>query len=114
MRGVARRRNYLWSVSPAPPPVLHLSLILGGALVDGNGDRLGRVEDLIVRLSESGYPPITGFLASVAGRRSFLPAELVSDVAPGHVVLPQAKLDLRPFERRPGRCSCARTCWIAS
>jgi CBS domain-containing protein len=102
MRGVAHPRIYLWSVSTTAPPVLHLSLILGGALVDGNGDRLGRVEDLIVRLGESGYPPITGLLVSVAGRRSFLPAELVSDVAHGRVVLPQPKLDLRPFERRPG------------
>ncbi len=32
------------------PRILHLSLILGGALRDGDGTRLGRVDDLIVRL----------------------------------------------------------------
>jgi hypothetical protein len=84
------------------PAVLHLSLVRGAGLRDGDGGRLGRVEDLIVRLGEQGYPPITGFLVSVAGRRSFLAAELVDDITPGGVVLRKAKLDLRRFERRPG------------
>jgi hypothetical protein len=82
------------------PAVLHLSLVVGAALRDGTGERLGRVEDLIVRLGEQGYPPITGFLVSVAGRRSYLPAELVEDITPDGVVLREAKLDLRRFERR--------------
>jgi CBS domain-containing protein len=86
----------------APAPVLHLSLVIGGALVDPQGSRLGRVEDLIVRLGEGGYPPITGFLVSVAGRRAFLPAEAVSDIEHGRVTLRTAKLDLGGFERRPG------------
>jgi hypothetical protein len=86
--------------SVAASAVLHLSLVVGAPLRDGDGERLGRVEDLIVRLGEQGYPPITGFLVSVAGRRSFLPAELVGDIGPGGVVLRKAKLDLRRFERR--------------
>ncbi len=84
-----------------PAPVLHLSLVLGGALRDSDGARLGRVDDLIVRLGGSGYPPVTGFLVTVAGRRSYLPAERVADVAPRAVILRKAKLDLRPFSRRP-------------
>src|SRR5690349_15291131 len=83
------------------PEVLHLSLILGGALRDSDGARLGKVEDVIVRLEGSGYPPITGFLVTVAGRRSYLPAERVATVAPRAVTLSKAKLDLRPFSRRP-------------
>jgi CBS domain-containing protein len=83
------------------PEVLHLSLILGGALRDADGARLGRVDDLIVRLGGAGYPPITGFLATIAGRRSYVPAERVAAVAPGAVTLTKAKLDLRPFQRRP-------------
>jgi CBS domain-containing protein len=84
-----------------PTEVLHLSLILGGALRDADGTRLGRVDDVIVRLEESGYPPITGFLVNVAGRRAYLPAERVKTVEPRAVTLGKAKLDLRPFERRP-------------
>jgi CBS domain-containing protein len=85
----------------APPVVLHLSLLVGGALLDVDGSRLGRVEDLIVRLGDAGYPPITGFLVSVAGRRSYLAAESVSDIAAGTVTLRTSQLDLGRFERRP-------------
>lgn len=84
------------------PAVLHLSLVVGAPLRDTDGERLGRVEDLIVRLGEPGYPPITGFLVLVARRRSFLPAELVDDITANGVVLRKAQLDLRRFERRPG------------
>jgi CBS domain-containing protein len=90
------------ATSPAAPApeVLHLSLVLGGSLRDADGSRLGRVDDLIVRLGGSGYPPITGFLVTVAGRRSYVPAERVATLARGGVTLTTAKLDLRPFSRR--------------
>ena len=65
----------LVSSEVAVPAVLHLSLVVGAPLRDGGGERLGRVDDLIVRLGEAGYPPITGFLVSVAGRQSYVPAE---------------------------------------
>jgi hypothetical protein len=83
------------------PPILHLSSVVGSPLRDSDGERLGKVEDLIVRLGGAGYPPITGFLVNVAGRTSFLGADRVSDIGPDGVVLRKAKLDLRRFERRP-------------
>jgi CBS domain-containing protein len=84
------------------PPVVHLSLVVGSDVLDDAGERLGSLKDLIVRLGEAGYPPITGFLVSVAGRKSFLAAEAVADLTPRGVVLRKAQLDLRRFERRPG------------
>src|SRR5262245_16679280 len=83
------------------PVVLHLSLVIGGRLQDADAERLGRVDDVIVRLGGVGYPPITGFLVTVAGRQAYLPADLVSDVAHGAVTMRKARLDLRRFERRP-------------
>jgi CBS domain-containing protein len=83
------------------PQVLHLSLVVGGALLDRDGRRLGRVDDLIVRLGDSGYPPITGFLVTFAGRQSYLPAEHVADMREGSVTLSASRLDVRPFARRP-------------
>ncbi len=83
------------------PPILHLSTVVGSPLRDSDGERLGKVEDLIVRLGGAGYPPITGFLVSVAGRTSYLGADRVSEIGTGGVVLRKAKLDLRHFERRP-------------
>ncbi|HEX8959719.1 MAG TPA: CBS domain-containing protein [Solirubrobacterales bacterium] len=88
-------------MADAAPEILHLSLIVGGALRDSDGVRLGRVDDLIVRLGGSGYPPITGCLVTVARRQSYLPSARVAAIAPGEVVLSKAKLDLRPFARRP-------------
>jgi CBS domain-containing protein len=83
------------------PPILHLSTLVGSPLRDSDGERLGKVEDLIVRLGGVGYPPITGFLANVAGRTSYLGSDRVSEIGTDGVVLRKAKLDLRHFERRP-------------
>jgi MgtE intracellular N domain/CBS domain len=83
------------------PPILHLSSVIGSPLLDSDGERLGKVNDLIVRLGGIGYPPITGVLATVAGRASFVGIDRVSDIGPDGVVLRKAKLDLRHFERRP-------------
>src|SRR3989440_1128019 len=83
------------------PPILHLSSVVGSPLRDEDGEQLGKVEDVIVRLGGTGYPPITGFLVKVAGRTSFLGVDGVSQIGPDGVVMRKAKLDLRHFERRP-------------
>jgi CBS domain-containing protein len=85
----------------APPRILHLSLVVGGDLVDGGGGRLGEVDDLIVRLGEDEYPPVSGVLATVAGRQVFVPADQIAEVEHGRVTLRTIRLDLQPFERRP-------------
>jgi hypothetical protein len=82
------------------PPILHLSSLVGRPLRDSDGERLGRVEDVIVRLGGVGYPPITGFLVKVAGRTSYLGIARVSNIGEEGVVMNKAKLDLRHFERR--------------
>ncbi len=82
------------------PPILHLSAVAGAPLRDAEGERLGKVEDVIVRLGGAGYPPITGFLVNVAGRMSYVGSDGVSEIGAGGVVLRKAKLDLRHFERR--------------
>jgi MgtE intracellular N domain/CBS domain len=83
------------------PPILHLSSVLGSPLRDSDGERLGKTNDIIVRLGGIGYPPITGFLVTVAGRTSYLGIDRVLDIGAGGVVLRKAKFDLRRFERRP-------------
>ena len=83
------------------PRVLHLSLVVGGDLRDGSGAKLGRVDDLIVRLGEDEYPPVTGLLATVAGRQVFVRADEVEEIDHGRVTLLGMRLDLQPFGRRP-------------
>jgi CBS domain-containing protein len=80
--------------------VLHLSLVLGGELRGRAGGRLGRVNDLVVRL-DAEYPPVTGLLARVAGREVFVGAEAIGELEHRRVSLTTDRLDLRPFERRP-------------
>jgi CBS domain-containing protein len=84
-----------------PPTVLHLSLIVNGALRDRNGGRLGKVDDLIVQLGED-YPPVTGVLATVAGRPVFVPAAELAEIAHGRVDMVSDLIDLQRFERRSG------------
>jgi CBS domain-containing protein len=81
--------------------MLHLSLVVGGVLRDRDGGRLGRVDDLIVRLGDEEYPPVTGLLATVAGRQVFVPADEVAEIEQGKVTLRSVRLDLQPFARRP-------------
>jgi CBS domain-containing protein len=83
------------------PRVLHLSLVVGGELQDRTGGKVGRVDDLIVRLGEGEYPPVAGLLATVAGRQVFVPADEVEEIDHGIVSLRSARLDLQPFRRRP-------------
>ena len=85
----------------AVPQVVHLSRVIGGELWNNEGGKLGRVDDLIVRLGEDEYPPVSGLLATVAGRQVYVPADSVSEIGHGRTTLRRVRLDLRPFDRRP-------------
>ncbi len=84
------------------PAVLHLSLVVGGELRDPAGERLGRVDDLIVRLGGAGdYPPVTGVVATIADRPVYVASEQIVEIGPGLVTLEADQLDLQHFRRRP-------------
>jgi CBS domain-containing protein len=80
--------------------VLHLSLLVGADVVGRAGGRIGRLDDLVVRLGGTGYPPVTALLARVAGRDVFISGDAVADMEHGRVELTTDRIDLRPFERR--------------
>jgi CBS domain-containing protein len=81
---------------------MHLSTALGSPLLDRTAEKLGRVEDLIVRLADGGYPPVTGVKARIAGRELFVPVDKIASIEPGAVSLSGEKLSLGRFERRVG------------
>ena len=81
---------------------MHLSAVLHSPLLDRAGERLGRVEDLIVRLADGGYPPVTGLKATIGGRELFVPVDRIAELAPDAVRLAGEKLSLSRFERRAG------------
>ena len=82
--------------------ILHLSSVVRGALVDGDGDRLGRVEDLIAQLGFAPHPPVTGVVVRIARRQLFVPIARIPDLGPGRVQFAGDTVSLKRFERRPG------------
>ena len=66
---------------------IHLSSIVRAPLLDGRGERVGRVGDLIVRLDGKPHPPITGLVAHIAHRDLFVPIARVAELQPDHVAV---------------------------
>lgn len=91
------------AISDATRPVIHLSALLGRPVVARSGDTVGRVEDVIVRLPATDeYPPVTGLVVGVGGRRVYVSAQQITELTQERVVLSKNKVDLRAFERRDG------------
>src|ERR1039457_3534798 len=84
------------------PEVVHLSSVITRPLVAGAGDRLGRVQDLIVRVGDAPPPPIVGLVVKVEGLDLFVPIRKVANFEPGGIRFDGQRVDLRRFERRPG------------
>ena len=54
---------------------IHLMDLLKRPITDSNGESLGKVQDVIVRLRGHGLPVVTGVVAKVGGREVFVPVE---------------------------------------
>jgi CBS domain-containing protein len=86
-----------------PEGTAHLTSVAGAPLLDSNGDRLGRVDDVVARLDGSGeLPPLVGLKARIGGREMFVPISNVAQLGPDTVKTSTTKLNLAQFERRPG------------
>ncbi|MDX1893326.1 magnesium transporter MgtE N-terminal domain-containing protein [Mycolicibacterium sp. 050158] len=82
---------------------IHLSDLLGRPVVARSGDTVGRVEDVIVSLRGAReYPPVTGLVVGIGGRRVYVSSRQITDLTQEHVHLSKNKVDLREFERRDG------------
>jgi hypothetical protein len=83
---------------------LLLSELAGRTVTAKDGHRLGQVAAAIVRLDPgtAAYPQVIGIVIRVDRRDLFVPAEVVTAMAAQSVALSTARLELRPFERRPG------------
>ncbi len=102
LRGLRVPRRARYAYPAVAQQLLHLSSVIRTPLLDRAGDRLGRTEDVIVRLADGGYPPVTGLQANIGGRELFVPVDRIASLAPGSVRLAGEKLNLGRFERRPG------------
>ena len=89
-------------VSSPQEGTLQLSKLIKRKLTDRQGDAVGRLSDVIVRLREDGYPVVTGLVAAIEGRKVFLPAGQVAALDREVLRLGRTRVDLRWFERRKG------------
>ena len=81
---------------------MHLSGLLGRPTLSPNGESVGKVDDVIVRLRGGDYPMVTGVVAKVGGRQVFLPMDRVAELSQQGINMAKAKVDLGGFERREG------------
>ncbi|HUY29439.1 MAG TPA: CBS domain-containing protein [Acidimicrobiales bacterium] len=88
--------------------IVHLSDLVRSPLLDGNGERVGRVDDVIVRPGGEPHPQVTGLVAAIGGRELFVPIWRVSELALGGTRLEGETVNLGRFERRPGELLLAR------
>ena len=88
--------------------IIHLSGIVRSPLLGSDGEKIGRVEDVIARPGEQAHPPVTGMVATIGRRELFVPVALVGTVRPGCVQLQGETLNLARFERRPGELLLAK------
>ncbi len=82
----------------------YVSRLAGLPVFDPNGDRVGRVRDVVVALRVgTATPRVLGLVVEVvARRRIFVPMGRVTSVDPGAVVLASGTLNLKRFEQRRG------------
>lgn len=93
--------------SPAPTletPVetIHLSSLVRRPLLDRDGDRIGRVQDLIVRVGDEPYAPVVGMVVRVENRDLFVPIRKIAGLETGRPRFEGKRVDLRRVERREG------------
>ena len=100
MLGQHLRHNVL--MATIEEPLVSATAVVHASLVDPRGERLGTVDDVIVRLADGHYPPVTGLRARVGGRELFIPVAMVSSLQPYRVQLTGETLNLGRFERRSG------------
>jgi CBS domain-containing protein/sporulation protein YlmC with PRC-barrel domain len=82
--------------------IIHLSGIVHSPLLGSDGERMGRVEDVIARQGDQAHPPVSGIVARIGRRELFVPISMIGSVSPGCVQLQGETLNLARFERRPG------------
>jgi CBS domain-containing protein len=81
---------------------LMLTQILNCPVLNPAGDEVGRLEDLIVKLGEGGYPPVTGLKVRIGGSDVYVGMQDVEKIAPGELRLSTNTLHTGAFQRRPG------------
>lgn len=75
---------------------------IGRPVKDQDGRDLGKLVDFVVRHGGETYPPVSGLIVRVAGRRAYIDGARISKLTKDEVILSSAKVNLTEFQRRTG------------
>jgi magnesium transporter len=80
--------------------MLFLSQAIGRPVLDGNGEAIGKVADLLVAVGDR-YPPVTGLVVATDRRLIFLPWSHVASFDAAGAKLATSQIDIAKFQQRP-------------
>jgi len=104
-----QRSRRLLAVRTIREALISLAGLLDRPVRNQAGAEVGKLVDVVARwATDDAYPPVTGLVVRIGGRRAFLAADQIAQVDPREVRLRSARFDLRDFERRPGEVLLAR------
>ncbi|MGH8989536.1 MAG: magnesium transporter MgtE N-terminal domain-containing protein, partial [Acidimicrobiales bacterium] len=86
---------------------VHFSSVMRRPLVESTGDRVGRLEDLVVHLGAP-HPPVVGAVVRLGGRDLFVAVHQIGGIGERELQFTGNRVDLRRFERRPGELLLGR------
>ena len=76
--------------------------IIGRPVKDQNGKDLGKLVDFVVRHGGETYPPVSGLIVKVAGRRAYIDGARIAKLTNDEITLSSAKVNLSEYQRRTG------------
>ena len=76
--------------------------VIGCPVKDQDGRDLGKLVDFVVKHGGETYPPVSGLIVKVAGRRAYIDGARISKLTKDEVILSSAKVNLTDFQRRTG------------
>ena len=76
--------------------------IIGRPVKDQDGKDLGRLVDFVVRHGGETYPPVSGLIVKVAGRRAYINGARIAKLTKDQITLSSAKINLSEYQRRTG------------
>ena len=76
--------------------------IIGRPVKDQDGKDLGKLVDFVVRHGGETYPPVSGLIVRVAGRRAYIDGARIAKLTNDEITLSSAKVNLNEYQRRTG------------
>jgi CBS domain-containing protein len=85
-----------------PETIRYVSRIARLPLVDGDGETIGKVDDVVLAPAHRVAPRVLGFVTSVQRRRIFINAGRIGEIDGTGVRMRSGTIDVRPFRKREG------------